>query len=60
MKGVTSFNYGTSLVRIRAERWYYVSVAVSIRQRANVGGKTYHGSEQGAGLADHTDEQSER
>jgi hypothetical protein len=56
---VTSVNEGTSLVRSRAERWYYVSVAVSIR-RTSVGGKIYHGSQQGAGLADHTDEQSER
>ena len=60
VKGVTSFDYGTSLVRSRAKRWYYVSVAVSIRRRANVGGKIYLGSEQGTGLADHTDAQSER
>jgi hypothetical protein len=59
-EGVTSVNEGTSLVRSRAERWYYVSVAVSIRRRGSVGGKIYLGSQQGAGLADHTDEQSER
>ena len=57
VKGMT---HGTSLVRSRAQRWYYVSVAGLIRRRAGVGGKIDHGSQQGAGLADHTDEQSKR
>jgi hypothetical protein len=46
-EGVMSFKYGTSLLRSLAERWYCVSVAVSIRRRASVGSKTYQGSQQG-------------